>query len=277
MGLGETEMPRRRLRLGRAGPRLPHGWADAVLQAALWLLADLLYEGVRGIVAGQSAVAFANGRSVIWLERATGTFWEPHVQSWILGHAELVGAIDWVYLNAQFSVNLCFLAILYFWRNEIFYFVRNMYFVAMGLALVVHLTYPVAPPRLFPEYGFVDTVARYAHLDQDSGAISLFVNPYAAVPSMHVCFALLVGGTTICLTRRLWLRVIGGLYPVLVLFAVVTTGNHFIFDAAAGAAVALVAFLAADRVMARVRPQAWAWSQPSAGVLQAPATAPDPA
>ncbi len=277
MGLGETEMPRRRLLPGRAGPRLPRGWADAVLQAAFWALADLLYEGVRGIVTGQSAVAFANGRSVIWLERATGTFWEPHVQSWILGHERLVEAINWIYLNAQFSVNLCFLAVLYIWRNEIFYFVRNMYFVAMGLALVVHLSFPVAPPRLFPEYGFIDTVARTAHLDQDSGAISLFVNPYAAVPSMHMCFALLVGGTTICLTRRRWLRVIGGLYPLLVLFAIISTGNHFLLDAAAGALVALVAFLAADRVMARVRPNAWAWAQPSPAVLQAPAASPDPA
>jgi len=276
MGLGETEMPRRRVLPGRASPRLPHGWADAVLQAALWALADLLYEGVRGIVAGQSAIAFANGRSVISLERMTGTFWEPHIQSWILGHEQLVESINWVYLNAQFSVNLCFLAVLYIWRNEIFYFVRNMYFVAMGLALVVHLSYPVAPPRLFPEYGFVDTVARYAHLNQDSGAISLFVNPYAAVPSMHMCFALLVGGTTICLTRRVWLRAIGVLYPLLVLVAIVTTANHFIFDAAAGGVVAVIALLTAHRVMARFRPEAWAWGQPSA-VLQASAAAPDPA
>jgi membrane-associated phospholipid phosphatase len=279
MGVRETEVPRRRVLLGRRGLRLPRGWPDAVLQAALWALADLLYEGVRGIVAGRAGIAFADTRSLISLEKSTGTFWEPHVQSWVLGHREVIEVINWIYLNAQFSVNLFFLAALYVWRNEIFYFVRNMYFVAMGLALVIHLGFPVAPPRLFPEYGFVDTVQRYAHINQDVGAISLFVNPYAAVPSMHMCFALLVGGTTIRLTRRRWLQVIGGLYPVLVLFAIVATGNHFILDAAAGAVVAIVAAFAAHRVMARMRPDAWAWGQrqPATAIQAGPVTAADAA
>jgi hypothetical protein len=254
-------MPRGRALLDRAGIRLAHGWSDAALQAALWFLADLLYEGVRGIVAGRASVAFANTRSIISLEKATGTFWEPHIQSLILGHRELIDVINWVYLNAQFSVNLFFLAALYVWRNEIFYFVRNVYFVSMGLALIVHLTFPVAPPRLFPQYGFVDTVLRYAHINQDVGAISFFVNPYAAVPSMHMCFSLIVGGTTIRLTRRPWLRVIGVLYPLLVLFAIVATGNHFFFDAATGALLALIAGFVAARVMARIRPEAWSWGQ----------------
>jgi PAP2 superfamily len=273
MGVQERQTPRTRALLARAGLRFPRGWPDAVLQAALWALADLLYEGVRGIVAGRSSVAFANTHWIISLEQSTGTFWEPRIQSWILGHRQLIDVINWIYLNAQFSVNLLFLAGLYVWRNEIFYFVRNMYFVAMGLALIVHLGFPVAPPRLFPQYGFVDTVQRYAHINQDVGAISVFVNPYAAVPSMHMCFSLLVGGTTIRLTKRPWLRVIGGLYPLLVLFAIVSTGNHFIFDAAAGAVLAAVAAFVAHRVMARVRPDSWAWGQPS-GVLQAPAADP---
>jgi PAP2 superfamily len=260
MGVQERQKPRSRALLGRAVPRLPRGWHDAVLQAALWGLADLLYEGVRGIVAGRTSVAFDNTRWVISFEQSTGTFWEPHVQSWILGHRELIEVINWIYLNAQFSVNLFFLAALYIWRNEIFYFVRNMYFVAMGLALVVHLAFPVAPPRLFPQYGFVDTVQRYAHINQDVGAISLFVNPYAAVPSMHMCFSLLVGATTIRLTRRPWLRLLGALYPLVVLFAIVSTGNHFVFDAAAGAVLAVVAGLVASRVMARMRPDTWAWA-----------------
>jgi hypothetical protein len=270
-------MPRSRVLLGRAGLRFPRGWHDAVLQAALWALADLLYEGVRGIVAGRETVAFANTRAVISLEQATGTFWEPHIQTWILGHRQLIDVINWIYLNAQFSVNLFFLAALYVWRNEIFYFVRNMYFVAMGLALIVHLSFPVAPPRLFPQYGFVDTVQRYAHINQDVGAISLFVNPYAAVPSMHMCFSLLVGGTTIRLTRRPWLRAIGVLYPLLVLFAIVSTGNHFIFDAATGAVLAVIAGFVAHRVMARARPEIWAWGAPEPIGLPAAAATADPA
>jgi hypothetical protein len=265
-------------RLGaRVGPalraRLPHGYRDAVLQVALWGLADLLYEGVRGIVTGRPEVAFANAQSVVSLERATGTFLEPKLQSLFASHHIIIDVSNWVYMNAQFTVNAVFLAFLYAYRNDIFYFVRNMFFVAMGLALVVHVTVPVAPPRMFGQLGFVDTVHTYAHINQDAGAVSLFVNPYAAVPSMHMCFALLVGISGIRLTRRLWLRVLLALYPLLVLFVIVVTANHFLFDALAGALTALVAVLVAQRVMARMRPASWSWGQVATAPSSVPGTA----
>lgn len=250
--------------VARIGRRLPHGWPDVLRQLALWGLADLLYEGVRGLVAGNTNLALANGEWLISLERATGTFWEPHLQSLVVGHHELIEAANWIYLNAQFTVNLLFLVILYASRNEIFYFVRNMFFVAMGVALVVHLAVPVAPPRLFPQYGFIDTIHAIAHIDQDSGAVSMFVNPYAAVPSMHMCFALLVGVSAMRLTHRPWLRVMAALYPLVVLTVILVTANHFVFDALTGAVVALLAALVAHSVMARARPSAWSWGQRAA-------------
>jgi hypothetical protein len=248
----------------RLDARLPNGYRDAALQLAMWGFADVLYEGVRGVVAGRSAIALANGQSVIDLEKATGTFWEPHLQSLVAAHHTLLVAANWVYLNAQFTINLVFLAVLYAFRNEIFYFVRNMFFVSMGIALVVHLIVPVAPPRMYPQYGFIDTIHNIAHINQDSGAVSLFVNPYAAVPSMHMCFALLVGVTTLKLTGRSWLKVLAVLYPVTVLTVIVITANHFVFDAATGALTALIGALVAQRVMARVRPEAWGWRSRSA-------------
>ncbi len=196
---------------------------------------------------------------MIALEQATGTFLEPKIQSLFTGSHIVVDAANWIYMNAQFTVNLLFLALLYAYRNEIFYFVRNMFFVAMGIALVVHLTVPVAPPRMFTQYGFVDTVHKFAHVNQDTGAVSVFVNPYAAVPSMHMCFALLVGATALRLTSRRSLRVLAMAYPVVVLAVIVITANHFFFDAVIGAVVALVAAVAAQWVMARLRPDAWAW------------------
>lgn len=255
-------------------PRLPKGWRDALLQLALWGVADLLYEGVRGLVAGRADVALANGRAIISLEQATGTFFEARLQRLFIHDHTLIEAANWVYMNAQFTVNLVFLAFIYCYRNEIFYFVRNMFFVAMGIALVVHLVVPVAPPRMFGRYGFVDTIHTVAHVNQDSGAVSLFVNPYAAVPSMHLCFALLVGITLLRATRRAWLRVVAVGYPLLVLAVILITANHFVFDAAAGAVTAVVAAIAAQWVMARIRPEAWAWRPASgtaaiAGVIDA--------
>jgi hypothetical protein len=231
-----------------------------VLQVALWGLADLLYEGVRGLVAGRGDAALANAHEVVAFERATGLFFEPQLQRLALPYHDLIVASNWLYVNIQFTINALFLAFLYMYRNEIFNFVRNMFFVAMGMALVVHLLVPVAPPRMLPRLGFVDTIHQIAHINQDSGAVSMFVNPYAAVPSMHMCFALLIGVTAVVLTRRRWLKLVWLVYPALVLAVIVITANHFLFDALTGAVTAALAFVAARQVMARVRPAAWAWA-----------------
>ena len=97
-----------------------------------------------------------------------------------------------MYLNTHFVVTTCTLAFIYLFRNEHFYFVRNMFMVAMGLALVGYVVYPTAPPRMLPELGFTDSVADFTGVSSDSDVNALY-NPYAAVPSMHVGFALMLG------------------------------------------------------------------------------------
>ncbi len=225
----------------------------------LWALADLLYEGVRGLVLGHQATALANAQSLVSLERSLGLFHEQAVQRLILPSHVAIDIANWLYANAQFTVNAAFLAFLYVYRNDVFYFVRNMFFVSMGIALVVHLSVPMAPPRMLPQYGFVDTIQQVAHVNQDSGAISLFVNPYAAMPSVHMCFALLVGVTGALLGRSAWVRVACALYQLIVLGAIVVTANHFFLDAVAGALTAAAAALVAHLLMSRIRPRQWAW------------------
>jgi hypothetical protein len=242
-------------------PRLPHGPRDAVAQVGLFLGADLLYESVRGLVVGHADAALAHARDIVSLERSLGVFVEPSLQHPVLAHHWLVVASNWGYLNVQFTMNAAFLAWLYVARNDVYAFVRNMFFVAMGLALTVHLLVPVAPPRMLPGDGFVDTVQSVAHINQDSGAIGAMVNPYAAVPSMHMCFALLVGLSGATLARRRWAKALWLAYPVVVLGLIVVTANHFFFDAAAGAVTAVAAALVAQHVMARARPARWAWAR----------------
>jgi membrane-associated phospholipid phosphatase len=239
--------------------RLPRGWRDAILQVGLWGMADVLYEGVRGLVVGHGDVALANAQSIVSLERTLGFFWEPAIQQSFLGHHSTLIAANWLYVNVQFTVNAVFLAFIYAYRNHIFYFVRNMFFVAMAVALIVHLAVPVAPPRMLGQLGFVDTIRQFAHINQDSGTVSLFVNPYAAVPSMHTCFALLVGVTAMRLTTNWWLRTAAVAYPALVIGVILVTANHFIFDVLTGGLTAVLAAVVAHQVMARVRPAAWGW------------------
>lgn len=246
-------------------PSLTHGWRDAILQLILLGCADLLYEAVRGLVAGQAPVALANAGAIVSLERTLGVFIEPQAQAVGLEYHWLVVAANWFYMNCQFTLTALFLAWVYAYRNHAFYFVRNMFGVSMAIALVVHLLVPVAPPRMLPQWGFVDTIASVAHINQDSGAVGTMVNPYAAVPSMHMCFALLVGFTGLRLSTRRWLRGVWVAYPLVVLAVIVVTANHFLFDALTGAVTAAVAAVAAHHLMARARPARWSWAPDPTG------------
>jgi hypothetical protein len=245
--------------LAYIGRLLPKGWGDLLRQFALFLLAYQGYQMVRGLADGKAEVALANGERLIDLERSLGTFFEPGLQQALIDHAWLIDTANFTYLNVQFVVTTGFLAWLYLFRNEHFYFVRNMFLVAMGLALVGYAVFPTAPPRFFPEAGFTDTIAALTNVDQDTGAVSLLVNPYAAVPSMHVAFALMISVPGMMLSHRKAARVFWSIYPLLVLFVIVVTANHYWFDAAAGATVACLSALAADRLLSRVGPGSWAW------------------
>ena len=132
--------------------------------------------------------------------------------------------------------------------------------IAMGLALVGYVAMPTAPPRFMPEWGFADTVATFVGDSAEQSANVLY-NPFAAMPSMHVAFALMIAVPAIMLVRNRALKVAWATYPVIVTFVVVVTANHFWLDAAVGAVVAAVSAVAATSALARARPEAWAFVQ----------------
>jgi membrane-associated phospholipid phosphatase len=248
-----------RVLVDRIGRWLPQGWGDAGRQLGLFVLAELSYETVRGVAEGQRAEAFANAAAITDFERSTHTFFEPDLQAALLGHQWIVDVANFLYMNSHFVVTTAFLVWLYLFRNPSFYFVRNMFLVAMGLALVGYTLVPTAPPRLFPEDGFVDTITAYAQVNHDSGLVKLFVNPYAAIPSMHCAFALMIGICGAMISRRTATRAFWCVYPLVVIFVVVVTANHYWVDAAAGALVAALAALTARQVLARFRPAVWSF------------------
>jgi membrane-associated phospholipid phosphatase len=245
--------------VGLVGDRLPKGWGDALRQVGLFVLADVCYETVRGVADGRASAAFANADRIVDAEKATGTFFEPDLQGALISQHWLIDAANWMYMNTHFVITTSFLIWLYLFRNESYYFVRNMFMVAMGVALVGYALYPTAPPRLLPEEGFVDTITDFAQVNHDSALVKLFVNPYAAVPSMHIAFALMIALPAIRIARYAISKLFWAFYPLLVLFVVVVTANHFWLDAAAGALVAGIAALLAQRLLARVKPGTWSW------------------
>jgi membrane-associated phospholipid phosphatase len=239
--------------------RLPKGWGDLGRQIGLLVLVDLAYETVRGIADGQRAVAFTHGQQVIDLERATHTFFEPSFQSFFLGADWLIDFANQVYMNSQFAVVLTFFFWVYFFRNDSFYFVRNMFMVSMGLALVGYTLFPTAPPRLFPAYGIADTINDFSNVNHDSALVKVFINPYAAVPSMHCAFALMIGASGAKLARHRLTKAFWLVWPLLVAWVVIVTGNHFWVDVALGWMVAVISALVASRLLARAGPEAWSW------------------
>ena len=242
---------------------LPHGWKDLFRQLLLFTGAFLLYDLVRGLVGHPGYYKpFGDAMRIIDVERALHIFVEPSINAWVQNQRLLMDAADWVYLNGHFFVTVGALAFIYTRRNDSFYFIRNVLMVSMAIALVGYWLYPTAPPRLMPEWGFTDSISQFVTGGtgwSDNTPAGAFVNAYAAVPSMHVCFALIIGFSMSRLVRRRWARITWLLYPLLVTFVVVATANHFLIDVFLGALTAGAAALVAKRLLARARPTVWAF------------------
>ena len=247
---------------------LPRGWTDLLRQIALFVVAFLGYDLVRGLVEGGNLYKpFGDAMRIIDFERTLHIFVEPSVQAWAQNVHWLMDAADWTYLNGHFFVTFAVLVFIYVRRNDSFNFVRNVVMISMALALVGYWLYPTAPPRLMPEWGFTDSISQFVTGNTgsiDYGPAKAFTNFYAAVPSMHVCFAVIIGVTMARLVKRRVFKVMWSLYPLLVTFVVVVTANHFLTDVFLGALTAVLAALMADRLLARAWPAAWAFGQATA-------------
>ena len=177
------------------------------------MIADICYETVRGIADGQQTAAFLHGQQVIDFERSTHTFFEPSLQAFFTPAQWIIDFANQVYLNSQFAVTIAFLVWLYLFRNDAFYFVRNMFMAAMCFALIGYTLFPTAPPRLYPQDGFVDTITDFSNVNHDSALVKVFINPYAAVPSMHCAFALMIGVSGFRVSRHWFTRAFWVLWP----------------------------------------------------------------
>ena len=219
-----------------------------VFEIGLVALAFLLYFLVRGSVVQRDAEAVRNAANIIDIERTLGFFWEPDLHAAILDYRALVQLFNGIYFWLDFPVIVGVGLWMYFVHRHQYTVARDAVLASGAIALVVYHLFPVAPPRLLPpgaEYGFVDTVNRYSNFSYQAQSAQPFVNPYAAVPSLHFGWQLLVGGVLIWTTKNLWLRAFGAFMPVGQLAAVVFTANHYILDAMAGAVVALMGLLLA--------------------------------
>lgn len=227
--------------------RLPRWALEAMFVAVLYLAGEL----VRGVARGGEPIAETHAATIVRLERSLHVFDEPAIQQ-ATGHVGgLPTLLGYAYVSLHLAGTLAALVWVYRRGHRVYARLRNTLVLASALGLVGYALFPTAPPRL-DGLGIADTVTAATSVNLDSSLVSSLYNPYAAVPSMHIGFSLIVGVAVARLARRPLWRVAGVLYPVFVLLVIVATGNHFFFDAAAGAAVAVIA-LAAVAIAARLR------------------------
>jgi membrane-associated phospholipid phosphatase len=226
---------------------LPRGWGDFLLQIAIWFGFLAVYQVARGVADRNAAAAFDNGLKVIDLESRANALFELSLQGFVESSGVLAVATSWTYWLSQFTVLGLALLWVYLRRHDVFPRFRNLVMLANVIGLAGYLLLPTAPPRMFPDFGFVDTLARFASLNHGSGFIQLASNPYAAMPSLHSADALIVGITMALLVRRWWAKAVWLAWAPWVWFSVMATGNHFWLDIVAGVLVALAAALVLER------------------------------
>jgi membrane-associated phospholipid phosphatase len=228
--------------VAQAERRLPRGWAHLGLQFAIWLGFYGVYQIARGAAdQGGIAEAFENGRWIITFQERLGTLVEPSLQRFVEGSSVLLTATSYTYWLSQFAVVGIALLWVYFRHHDRFYDFRNVLIVANLLGLCCYVLVPTAPPRMFPEWGFVDTLAEHAAVTQES--VAALANPYAAMPSLHSMDALIVGVAMALLVRHPAAKVLWLAWAPWVWFTVMSTGNHYWLDIAAGVLLAGVATL----------------------------------
>ena len=225
-----------------AGRRhLPRGWLDLGRQLAIWFGFLALYQVARGVADRNPTRAFENGLGVINVEERVGDLFEVTLANLISGSHFLTFVVSWTYWNSEFTVVGLTLLFVYVRRYMFFHRFRNWILLANTIGLVGYVALPTAPPRMFPTFGFPDTLAEFGGLNHGSGLVQLASNPYAAMPSLHAADALIVGLSMFLICRRWWSKTIWLLWPAWVWFAVMATGNHFWLDILAGIVVAAIA------------------------------------
>ena len=225
--------------------------ARVAREAVLVVAAYLAYFGVRGLTEGNYDLAVDNAAAIVHLEKTLGFFWEPAIQRLILDQKWVVRAANEVYIFGHWPVIAAVAVWLFMRRPSTYSLLRNAFFISGAIGLVIFASFPVAPPRLV-DMGLVDTVTLHSNsyrLLQPPA----FVNQYAAVPSLHFGWNLLIGIALFTQSSRLVPKAFGAIVPLMMASAIVLTANHYVLDAVAGAVVALAGLAVAYMLQRRRR------------------------
>jgi hypothetical protein len=217
----------------------PAWWYEVALVAVgYWL-----YTLSRTAITADSGAAIRHARTVQTLQGHLGLSFERSLNHWVAAHDFVAQVMDYYYSTLHFVVTIGVLVWLYVARQTIYRSARTVLFGTTLLALAGFYLYPLAPPRLLPNAGYVDTLARFHTWGSLADPkVAEHSNQFAAMPSLHIAWALWCGVTLFCCARRTWVRLLGLAYPVGTFIVVIGTANHFVIDAVGGAIVLIGGF-----------------------------------
>ncbi len=243
--------------------RRPVWWTQVILVGAFVQLYDVL----RNFAPDRSTQAFTHADSILGWEQRLGVDVEQFFNGWLAGHKHVAVPVDWYYDTAHYVVTFSLLTYVYFRHETVYRRLRDALLLMNLVGLVGFWLFPLAPPRMLP--GFTDTVLVF---NTPLGAvIANNANQFAAMPSLHIGWAVWVCATVLTITRARWARRLAVAYPFLTLVVVIATGNHYVLDVLAGALVAAIG-LTVPYLRARRLAEREVVAQADALVRNAPAT-----
>lgn len=210
-------------------------WRPGLKDGAEVLLLGLalpLYYLVRGQVEERVGEAVQRGADIVTLERNLGIFWEVELQRAVLDYGWFVDSLNAFYLYGHLPLIGALAVWLYFWHRPQYLLMRNAFLISGGIALIIYLNFPTAPPRLLPDHygiGFVDTVF-HQYGEERPFTPNFFVNQYAAMPSMHFGWNMLVGLALWLATKNIFIRALAILMPFGMFTDIILTANHYLLD-----------------------------------------------
>ncbi|CAN0240177.1 unnamed protein product [Phaeothamnion confervicola] len=211
-----------------------------VREAALVLAFYYLYQTIRRLAdtGNNKTRAYANAIRLVDLEKTLGIFTEHTIQRAFLPFRWLIKSMNIYYGTLHFIVTAGLLIWLFVRHHEVYRRMRNLLGATTALALIGYWTFPLAPPRLYSCNCFVDTLDTVGGLwSYHSSAAKAIANNYAAMPSLHFGWALWCAVVLFQFARHRVTRALCVLYPLLTLFAIVVTANHYWLDAVGGAVI----------------------------------------
>ena len=217
----------------QVGTRTIRFWNQLVLVAVIYFA----YEYTSSLASGSKSVAQKNALQEVGFERFLHSFFEADFQGFFIKHAIwVIKAADVYYVSVHFILPVVVLFLLFIKYPQRYILWRNTMALLNGFALIVFILFPVMPPRLLPHaYHFVDTQAVYggagtfdATLMKDAG------NLYAAMPSLHFAWAIWCTLAIVSVVRTRWIKLLLLAHPIITVFVVIVTANHFWVDVAAG-------------------------------------------